>query len=422
MSIIGAFIAGVTGIDAQGQKLGAVSDNIANANTVGYKPTDVLFKTLVIPTGAPQTLGSSGPVPFNYAPGGVIPTPESRMDLQGLMTASSSSTDIAISGRGFFPVTPSTSVSAAGAIASSAERAVTRAGSFTLDKNGFLVNSAGFTLLGVAAGSALPTKLTGLVPVQLTATTIAGGATSTVALSSNLPATATAGTTEQTTVGVFDSAGNKYSLGVTFTNTGQNTWTAAATSITAADSSGVTGTVASSPLTLSFDSNGQLTTGTSGSLGTVSLSNGQTISPTFSFSGTTQFGGAFATGSVNQNGFGVGSRTGVNIDSNGIVSEVYSNGQTIARYQVPVITYNNPQGLQPETGNVWLETQASGTATVSASNTNGAGLIMPSELEQSAVDLSTEFQNMIISQKTYQANTKTITTADQMYETIAQLR
>jgi flagellar hook protein FlgE len=412
MSLIGAFIAAVTGVDAQAQKMGAVSDNIANANTVGYKPTDVLFKTLVVQRDTPT----------NYAPGGVIPTPESRMDLQGLMTASSSSTDIAISGRGFFPVTAATSVSATGTIASGADLAVTRAGSFTLDKNGFLVNSAGFTLLGVAASSALPTKLTGLKPVQLTTPTIAGGATSSVALSSNLPATAAVGTTEQTTIGVFDAAGNKYSLGVTFTNTGQNTWSAAASSITAADSSGITGTVSGSPMTLSFNSLGQLAAGTSGSVGTVALSNGQTISPTFSFGGTTQFGDTFATGSVNQNGFGIGFRTSVSIDSGGIVSEVYSNGQTIPRFQVPVITYNNPQGLQAESGNVWTETQTSGTATISTSNTGGAGLIMPSELEQSAVDLSTEFENMIVSQAGYTANTKVITTADQMYQTIAQLR
>src|SRR5271167_1536179 len=102
MSLIGAFIAGVTGVDAQAQKLGSVSDNIANANTVGYKPTEMLFQTLVISTGAPTSLGSTGPVPFNYAPGGVIPTPEQRMDLQGLLTSSSSSTDLAISGNGFF--------------------------------------------------------------------------------------------------------------------------------------------------------------------------------------------------------------------------------------------------------------------------------------------------------------------------------
>src|SRR4051794_5636887 len=132
MSLIGAFIAGVTGIDAQAQKFGAISDNIANANTVGYKPTSVLFKTLVTRGDAPTVFGASGPIPRGSYPGGVIPTPQSRMDLQGLLSASSSSTDLGIVGRGFFPV--ATGINATtGALATGASRAVTRAGSFHMD-------------------------------------------------------------------------------------------------------------------------------------------------------------------------------------------------------------------------------------------------------------------------------------------------
>src|SRR3954464_13277618 len=143
MSILGAFIAGVTGIDAQSTKFGAISDNIANANTVGYKPTSVLFKTLVTRTDAPTTFGASGPVPRGFYPGGVIPTPESRMDLQGLLQASSSSTDLGIVGRGFFPVATAVNTTT-GAVAAGANHAVTRAGSFHMDKDGFLVNTAGY--------------------------------------------------------------------------------------------------------------------------------------------------------------------------------------------------------------------------------------------------------------------------------------
>src|SRR5438132_9415838 len=132
MGLIGAFIAGVTGINAQSEKMGAISDNIANANTVGYKPTSVLFKTLVTRTDAPTVQGASGPIPFNFAPGGVIPTPEARMDLQGLLTASSSSTDLGILGNGFFPVAATTAVTATGtttgALTKGADVAVTRAG------------------------------------------------------------------------------------------------------------------------------------------------------------------------------------------------------------------------------------------------------------------------------------------------------
>jgi flagellar hook protein FlgE len=435
MSLIGAFIAGVTGIDAQTQKLGAVSDNIANANTVGYKPTFVNFESLVIPTGAPTTEDSTGPVPFNFAPGGVTPSPQMQMYQQGLLTSTQSSTDLAISGRGFFAVTPTQDISGSGTsatLAQGSELALTRAGSFTLNANGLLVNSAGFALLGTPVGSTLPTSLTGLQPVALDpgpTVEIGGTATTSISISANLPAGTTVGTTEQQTIGVFDSSGTEYSLGITYTNTGTNTWTAAATSLTPTNStSGITATVSSTPVTLSFDSNGQLTSPATGlSLGSFSLSNGATLSPTVSFpagaeTGLTQFGSSFASSNVQADGGASAFRTGIQVTSDGTVDEVYSNGTVIPKFQVPVVTVINPDALEAQTGNVYLPTLASGTPAISLTNTGGAGQIMPSELEQSSVDLATEFQNMIISEATYQANTKTITTANQMYETIAELR
>jgi flagellar hook protein FlgE len=436
MSLLGILVTGVTGVDAQAQKLDVVSDNIANANTVGYKPTEMLFSTLVTQTDAPTTPGATGPLPVNYAPGGVNSQPQQLVSLQGLLESTSSNTDIAISGNGFFPVTAATSITGSGSSATidqDSQLAVTRAGSFTMDVNGLLTNSAGYTLLGTPVGSTLPTSLTGLVPVALDpgpVVTIPGTATSSVSLAANLPATATVGSTQQLSVGVFDSAGNEYSMGITFTNTGTNTWTAAATSLTPVNSdSGITTTVNSTPTTLTFNSNGQLTSGTTGlSFGSFTLSNGATLAPTFNVptgdqTGLTQFGSTFSNGdTVQTGGSSAGSRTGVEITSSGLVEEVYSNGDTIAKYQVPVVTYINPQGLEPESGNVWIPTQQSGTAAINLPNTGGAGQIMPSELEQSSVDLSTEFENMIVSEATYQANTKTITTADQMWQTINQIR
>jgi flagellar hook protein FlgE len=440
MSLLGIFTTGVTGINAQAQKLGAISDNISNANTDGYKPTDVEFQTLVTQTDAPTIPGSTGPEPVNYAPGGVIPTPRQLVSLQGLLTSTASNTDIAISGNGFFPVTAESSISGSGTSATldqGATLAVTRAGSFIMDANGLLTNSAGYTLLGTPIGSTLPTSLNGLVPVALDpgpTVTVAGSATSEVSVAANLPATATAGSTSQLTVGVYDSAGSEYSLGITFTNTGTNTWTAAATSLTPLNSaSGVTTTVSSTPTTLSFNSNGQLTSTSNGlSLGTFTLSNGASLSPTFNFGGSTgsnaaagltQFGSTFANGDTQQiGGAGAGYRTGIAITGTGVVQEIYSNGETIPRYQLPVVTYINPQGLEPESGNVWIATQQSGKAALNLPNTGGAGQIMPSELEQSSVDLSTEFENMIVSEATYQANTKTITTANQMWQTLTDLR
>jgi flagellar hook protein FlgE len=449
MSIVGAFIAGVTGIDAQSQKIGAISDNISNANTVGYKPTEVRFKTLVTRTDAPTSTafnangGSSGsvtgPIPFNFAPGGVIPVPVARMDLQGLMTASSSNTDIAISGNGFFPVVGGGQVNTTiGAIAQGASVLVTRAGSFHVDQNGFLVNSAGFVALGTPAGGGLPRALTGLVPVKFApgpTVTIGGVATTQVTIDGNLPATDAIGAQENMTTGVFDAAGNAYTAQIQFTKTALNTWSAAIASVTQAGTTTppITATVSGSPMTLSFGTNGQLTGGGVGSLGTVTLSNGQSLSPTFNFMGPgsisalTQFDSAEAQSGVQQDGKASGSRTGFQIDNTGVVSETFSNGVVRPGFQIPVVTFPNPEGLQAESGNVWLPTGAAGTlasgnAAINAASTGSAGQIVPATLEQSAVDLAEEFSQMIVSQQAFQANTKTITTADQMYQLVTQLR
>jgi flagellar hook protein FlgE len=303
-----------------------------------------------------------------------------------------------------------------------------------MDKNGFLENSAGFVVMGVPAGSALPNSLTGLVPVKLNpgpAVQIAGAATTQVTLGGNLPATDAVGATENMTTSEFDAQGNAYAVNIQFTKTGTDSWSAQATSVaqTNASTPPVTGTVAGTPMALTFGTNGELTSGGTGSLGTITLSNGQTLSPTFNLVGAnpnltsvTQFDSTFAQTGAQQNGNTSGFRTGIQIDNNGMVNEVYSNGEVIPRFQIPVVTYVNPQGLEAETGNVWVATQASGTASIQAANTGPAGQIMPSTLEQSAVDLSTEFSDMIVSQSTYTANTKTITTADQMYQTLTQLR
>jgi len=435
MSLIGAFIAGVTGVDAQSTAMDAISDNISNANTVGYKTTRVLFQTLVSRTDAPTTEGASGAIPFNDAPGGVTPTPQMLVNQQGLLTASSSSTDLGISGNGFFPVTSVNSVNPAnGAILQGATLAVTRAGSFNLDANGFLENSSGFVALGVPVGTALPNSLTGLVPVQLNpgpTVTIAGSATTQVSLAGNLPASDATGATENMSASVFDSVGNGYSLNIQFTKTGADAWSAQATSITQTNTSNppVTGAVAGTPMALTFGTNGELTSGGTGSLGTITLSNGQTLSPNFNLVGSnpnltavTQFDSSVAEAGATQNGTATGYRTGIQVDSNGIVSEIYSNGDVVPRYQIPLVTYINPQGLEAETGNVWVGTETSGPAVINSPSTGSAGQIMPSTLEQSTTDLANEFSNMIVTESTYTANTKTITTADQMYQTIAELR
>jgi flagellar hook protein FlgE len=353
------------------------------------------------------------------------------MDLQGILQASSSSTDLGIVGNGFFPVATAVNASTGG-LASGASRAVTRAGSFHMDVNGFMMNSAGYALLGSPVGGALSSTLTGLAPVKFDpgpAVTIAGVATTQASISGNLPASTAVGDVETQSIGVFDATGTAYTLNLNFTKTALNTWSVVAKSMTPADTtSGVTVAISSTPMTLTFGTDGNIASGGTGSLGTFTSSNGQSISPSFNFLGsstfsaTTQFGDGFAVSGVQQDGKTSGSRLGFQVDKNGIMSEVYSNGLVLPRFQIPVVTYVNPQGLEAIAGNAWLETNTSGTAAVNASNTGGAGQLTPSTLESSSTDLAEEFSQMIVSQSVYSANTKTITTANQMYELLTQLR
>src|SRR5258706_7842147 len=185
MGVYGALFSAVSGLKAQGQNMGIISDNIANANTVGYKPSVNKFETLVTTPATATT----------YSPGGVLSRPFANVDQQGLLQASSSRTDVGVTGRGFLPVT--TSVSNAGVLQTSVSNTYTRAGSFAVDKNGNLVNSAGFFLLGVPVSqtTGLPTTTNpsvqslSLVNVG-TLTGIAKG-TSNLSVGANLPGQAT---------------------------------------------------------------------------------------------------------------------------------------------------------------------------------------------------------------------------------------
>src|SRR5260370_2262983 len=224
MSVFGALYSGVSGLIAQSQALGMIADNISNANTTGYKDIHAEFSTLV----------TQDPTPTTYTPGGVQASPFAAIDKQGLLQASSSATDLAIQGGGFFVVNSN----AAGASANGAF-SYTRAGSFTIDANGNLKNTAGLFLQGqkltaaqsqaISAGNLnqlTATSLTSLQTVNISGLSGAATATSTVTLAANLPAGDTASSPARTmTVPVFDSLGNEHDLTLSFTRTANpNEW------------------------------------------------------------------------------------------------------------------------------------------------------------------------------------------------------
>jgi flagellar hook protein FlgE len=429
MSLYGAMFSGVSGLNAQSQALGMISDNISNVNTVGYKTKEAAFSALVTRS-----------TPNFHSPGGVRSTPVASVDRQGLLQASSSVTDLAISGQGFFIVTTTPTPGA------NDMRSYTRAGQFSADTEGYLKNPAGYYLQGWATDAtgtpttSNTTTLTGLQTVRVSNITGSAVPTSEVEIGANLPASAATSTAVTTNVQIFDSLGVSQTVTFTWTKTGTNAWTVTANAPNATPAAGTENTTGGPAFSvaivfnndgtpLSFDgattppdlvltgwSSGAGTStidldfGTAGAIGTARAD------------GITQFSSSYITNFVNQNGVQFGNFFGVNIDEFGVVSALFDNGQTLDIFRVPVATFPNPNGLDAKTGTVFSESQESGSYFLRQAGQANAGLIVPSSLEASTTDLADEFTNMIITQRAYSANTKVITTADQMLEELLRVR
>jgi flagellar hook protein FlgE len=427
-----------------------IADNIANVNTVGFKAVRPRFSTLVT-AQASADLHSSG---------GVQSKVEREIDAQGLLTASAVSTDIAISGSGFFTVNDQND--------GTGNTFFTRAGEFRPDKEGNLVNSGGFTLMGWpidSNGTVQQTNVLSAFSVLNTANlTSAPVSTSLIEIGANLPAAATSGDANSLTAQVFDLQGGQHSLTLTYTKTATvNEWDITA-SITNAgiidpdsnndstnDPLTTTGAFAANGIrmgTMTFGTDGTLAsiTSTSATATDVGVVNATTerFEMTFDFDSTTgttadrvtvaldfgtpgqadgftQFQGNFTPNFIEQNGKQFGSLSAVNIDDNGITTALFDNGETRDIFQVPVITFNNPNGLQERSGNVYTETTDSGPAVALEPGRGGAGSIAPSALEQSTVDLADEFTRMIVTQRAFSASTRIITTADEMLEELTRI-
>ena len=420
MSIYGAMFSGVSGLAAQSQALGMISDNIANVNTVGYKGTHVRFSTLVTTRGSETT----------YSPGGVRSTPHLAVDKQGLLQSSESESDLALKGSGFLITNEAVAAGAGN------DYLYTRAGSFTTDKNGDLVNTAGLYLQGwktnlngvpLATNTSVLTQLETLNVRGLNGTAIP---TSKVSVSANLPATATAGAVHTITSQIFDSLGVAHNLPMTFTKTATaNTWTVTAGNPTlSSNGATVTGATAYGPGTLVFNGNGTLASLSTASVaitGWTTDSSNSTITLDVGTVGTatgvSQFSDTFTVNSIKQDGQRFGFFSGIAFDEDGIVTAQYDNGVTQKIYKLPVATFPNPNDLTARSGNAYAESDGSGAIVIQSAGTGATGNIAPSSLEASTVDLATEFTNMITTQRAYAASARIITTANEMLEELTRL-
>lgn len=419
MSIYGAMFSGVSGLSAQSRALGMISDNISNVNTVGYKSTKAQFATLVT-----QSINKE-----IYTPGGVRAKPAQQLEKQGLLQASASGTDIAVSGNGFFVVNESATPGLGD------DYLFTRAGSFTRDSSGNLRNTAGYYLQGWALDNngdpvGNTSVLSSLKTVNIANLSGTARATTAAEIGANLPSTALVGDTQDISVQVFDSLGNAHDVTLTFTKTATNAWSYAVGAPVLAGTSTTSGTVTSGNAgSITFDGDGVPTGITAPSIGITWTAGGATASTVAldigtvgEIGGITQFAGEFSLGKIDQNGVRFGEYSGVVISEEGVVTALFDNGETKDIFKIPVAQFSNPNGLGARDGNAYIQTSDSGDVTLTGANSGGAGKIAPGALEASNVDLAEEFTDMIVTQRAYSASAKVITTADEMLDELIRIR
>lgn len=448
MSISSAMLAGVSGLVANSSALSSISDNIANSNTIGYKRVETDFQDVVTGLAGKST----------YSAGGVLGVTRQLVSAQGDFTQTSSATDLAIKGQGMFVVTTK-----ADGLTPTDERDFTRAGSFTPDKEGYLVNTAGYYLQGWPADAdgvitTDPSDMSKLQPINVSSYGGTAQATTRVSVNANLNSAQTvqtlatpyaagdmaAGTVTpdySLQIPISDSQGGQRTVQIDFLKTGPNTWQAEVVAVPKTDVEGTTnGLIASGKV--SFTSDGQLVTTSPGttlpsnlSIGASNATTGLKWATSLGISdqsvdlvldqapgGLTQAAAKSVTQSITTNGTMFGNLSGINIDTNGYVTAAYDNGVTRQIAQVAIATFPNVDGLTSKSGDVFAVSLASGTFNLKSPGTGGAGLISPSTLEASTVDLSQEFSGLIITQRAYSASSKIITTADQMLQDLIDIK
>ena len=433
MSLYSALYAGVSGLSAQSSAMATVADNITNINTVGYKGVEAQFRTMV----------TDGRAKSNYSAGGVAAAPISMVSKQGLLQASGSSTDLAIDGGGFF-VTRGSSDGVG-------DVAYTRAGAFRPDEEGYLRNPAGLYLYGWRLDASGDFTNTGSVEAleAVRVSDLIGTASPTTRIQArmNLQSTTPNYTGPAYTVGamasgavtpqftrsfdVADSQGGSHRVTMGFIKTAANTWQSEVYSNPASDVTAPGGVLASG--TIKFNGDGSLDrSGPANALFNplnISWTNGAgsvpitlAIGSDKGIDGITSFGTESSLISSNVDGGMLGNLSSVEIDKKGVVNAIFSDGSTRSVFQLPIATFQNPDGLTRLSGNAYTLSRASGGMTLNSPGQLGAGAIASNSLEASTVDLAGEFTNMIRFQRAYSASSKIITTVDDMLREVSDLK
>ncbi len=452
-----SLFSGVSGLKNHQTRMDVIGNNISNVNTYGFKTSRVTFQDMLSQTlsGAAKPEENVGGVNPKQVGLGMTIASIDRIFTQGSIQTTGNQTDLAISGDGFFMVS------------NGDKNFFTRAGTFSLDRDGNLVNPAnGLKVQGWMAErneegemilNSKGTPQDVVVPIY---SKVEAKETSVVKYKCNLdskkpvlPENATpkmiASAAVTTNIDVYDNLGNPHRMTLNLWHTGVNEWTASASMSDAngpvtLDIPGMEGANqenSSSKMILRFSPDGRLIA--ANDEGTADGINQGNIFANLNYridgdpnvrnirldlgksglvEGITQFSSPSTTKAVEQDGYSMGYMEGFNIDNSGVITGVYSNGVKQAIGQVAMAVFTNPGGLTAVGENLFEVSNNSGLANIGEANQGGRGKIVAGALEMSNVDLSDQFTDMIITQRGFQANSRTITTSDQMLQELINLK
>ena len=431
MSLMTALYTGASGLEGNSLELSVVGDNIANANTIGFKGNRAAFADAMA-----QSLIGNSPNGAGQRGLGVRLQMVQRILTQGALTNTGLNTDLAIQGNGFFVVN--------GSHDGSIGTYYTRAGQFTVDKDGYLVNLEGLRVQGYTAdptGALTPTTAGDL---QVGNANTSPVATTNVTVRANLQADAVApaaawdvnaaGATSNFSTGttVYDSLGNSHEVNIFYRKTGAGAWEWHAV----VDGGAIDPANAGVPTeigtgTMTFDTQGRLTASAPGAINFTpaganampfTFNFGTPLPPGTGLDGITQFASPSAASFLNQDGHSAGDLARITIDPKGQVVGSFTNGETRVLGQVALANFEAPDQLLRIGGNLFQTMPSAGPAVVGAPSTADRGGIIAGALEQSNVDMAGEFIRMIAAQRGFQANAKTLNTADQLLQELMTIK
>ncbi len=399
----------LSGLNAATADLNVTANNIANSNTAGFKLSRAQFADVF----------AAGSTDFrtNQVGNGVRLSKIAQQFAQGSISFTDSNLDLAVSGSGFFTLHDPSGYT------------YSRNGSFSVDRNGFVVSDKAQRLqvYPALAGGGFNTGTLSDISLQTTQSPPQATTSGTVGI--NLPASAAPPAvavfdptnplsyTNSTSTAVYDSLGNLYTGTYYFIKAAAtNSWDVALT---------INGTQVGGLTPLTFSATGQLLTPAGGAITFPAFtppSGALPINITSNFGNSTQFGDQFAVNSLTQDGFASGRLTGIDIDASGVVFARFTNGRSTQLGQLALSSFPNPQGLRQLGDTTWGETFDAGNVIRGTPGSASFGLIQAGALEQSNVDLTKELVNMITAQRNFQANAQMITTSDQITQTIINIR